>query len=134
MLVEKKDTGNIYAMKSLRKDSLIEKGQVEHTKTEKMVMEHINHPFLTRLEFAFSTADKIFFVMQYMRGGELFFHLKEARKFPEPRAKFYAAQLLLGLDHLHTENIIYRDLKPENVIMDDVGNVCLTDFGMAKRL
>ena len=69
-----------------------------------------------------------------MRGGELFFHLKEARRFPESRAKFYAAQILLGIDHLHTEDIIYRDLKPENVIMDDVGNVCLTDFGMAKRL
>ena len=69
-----------------------------------------------------------------MRGGELFFHLKEARKFPEARTKFYACQILLGIDHLHSEDIIYRDLKPENVIMDDVGNVCLTDFGMAKRL
>jgi serum/glucocorticoid-regulated kinase 2 len=99
-----------------------------------MVMEHVNHPFLTKLEFAFSTHEKIFFVMQYMRGGELFFHLREARKFDEPRAMFYAAQILLGIEHLHSLGIVYRDLKPENVIMDDVGNVCLTDFGMAKRL
>jgi serum/glucocorticoid-regulated kinase 2 len=106
-------------MKSLRKDSLLEMEQVEHTRTEKMVMEHVNHPYLTKLEFAFSTAEKIFFVMQYMRGGELFFHLREARKFEEPQARFYAAQILLGIDHLHQNSIIYRDLKPENVIMDD---------------
>jgi serum/glucocorticoid-regulated kinase 2 len=69
-----------------------------------------------------------------MRGGELFFHLRESCKFTELRAKFYAAQILLGIEHLHEHNIVYRDLKPENVIMDDVGNVCLTDFGMAKQL
>jgi serum/glucocorticoid-regulated kinase 2 len=119
-------------MKTLRKDALIEKDQVEHTKTEKMIMEHINHPFMVNLEFAFSSPDRIHFVMQYMRGGELFYHLKESRKFPESRTRFYSSQILLALEHLHSKNIIYRDLKPENILMDDYGNVCLTDFGMAK--
>jgi serum/glucocorticoid-regulated kinase 2 len=72
-------------MKQLRKDALLEKEQVEHTKTEKMIMEHINHPFMVNLEFAFSTTERIYFVSKFMRGGELFTHLKDARKFPEPR-------------------------------------------------
>lgn len=133
-LVKKRDTGEMFAMKQLRKDALLEKGQVEHTRTEKMIMQHINHPFMCNLMFAFTTTDRIYFVMQFMRGGELFFHLKENRKFPEPQTRFYAAQIFLALEHLHEQNIVYRDLKPENILMDDYGNVCMTDFGMAKQL
>ena len=134
MLVQKKDTKNLYAMKSLRKDALLEREQIEHTKTEKMIMQHINHPFLVSLEWAFTTPGKIYFVMGFMKGGELFFHLKESRKFSEERARFYAAQIALGLGHLHSRNIVYRDMKPENILMDEFGNVYLTDFGMAKML
>ncbi|OMJ66641.1 hypothetical protein SteCoe_36448 [Stentor coeruleus] len=134
MLVQKKDNKNLYAMKSLRKDALLEREQIEHTKTEKMIMQHINHPFLVSLEYAFTTPGKIYFVMGFMKGGELFFHLKESRKFSEERGRFYAAQICLGLGHLHSRNIVYRDLKPENILMDELGNVYLTDFGMAKML
>jgi serum/glucocorticoid-regulated kinase 2 len=67
-----------------------------------------------------------------MRGGELFQHLRNSKRFDEPRAKFYAGDILLALGHLHSKDIVYRDLKPENILMDDDGNVCLTDFGMAK--
>jgi len=134
MLVRKKDNGQLYAMKSLRKDALLESDQVEHTKTEKVILQHINHPFLVKLEYAFATSTKIYFVMEFMKGGELFFHLREAKKFPEDRARFYAAQVGLGLGHLHEQNIVYRDLKPENVLMDEFGNVYLSDFGMAKML
>lgn len=134
MLVQKKDTKMVYAMKSLRKDALLEREQVEHTRTEKSIMQHINHPYLVKLEYAFTSPDKIYFVMDYMRGGELFFHLKEAKKLSEDRAKFYAAQIALALGHLHSQNVVYRDLKPENILMDDLGNVHLTDFGMAKFL
>lgn len=134
MLVQKKDTKALYAMKSLRKDALLEREQIEHTKTEKMIMQHINHPFLVSLEYAFTTPGKIYFVMGFMKGGELFFHLKESRKFTEERARFYGAQIGLGLGHLHSRNIVYRDLKPENILMDEFGNVYLTDFGMAKML
>ncbi len=132
MLVEKKDTKEIYALKSLRKDEVIDKEQIEHTKTEKMILEHANHPFLVNLLYAFQTPEKIFFVMQFMKGGELFQHLRNSKQFDEPRSKFYASQILLALGHLHSMDIVYRDLKPENILMDDHGNVCLTDFGMAK--
>eukprot|EP01016_Furgasonia_blochmanni_P025933 TRINITY_DN2770_c0_g1_i10.p1 TRINITY_DN2770_c0_g1~~TRINITY_DN2770_c0_g1_i10.p1 ORF type:complete len:624 (-),score=179.59 TRINITY_DN2770_c0_g1_i10:979-2850(-) len=132
MLVEKKDTKQLYAMKSLVKASIIEKEQLEHTKTERYVLENAKHPFLVNLEWAFQTPDKIFFVMKFMRGGELFQHLRQVRRFPEERAKFYAAEVLLALEHLHSKDIIYRDLKPENILMDELGHVYLTDFGMAK--
>lgn len=69
-----------------------------------------------------------------MRGGELFYHLKEARRFNEERARFYAGCIGLALGHLHAQDIIYRDLKPENILMDDQGFTCLTDFGMAKHV
>lgn len=99
-----------------------------------MVLEHINHPYLVNLAYAFQTPTKLYFIMQFMKGGELFQHLTNARKFPEKRAKFYVMQIVLGLGHLHSEGIMYRDLKLENVLMDDLGNVSLTDFGMAKIL
>jgi serum/glucocorticoid-regulated kinase 2 len=134
MLVEKKDTKEIFAMKSLRKEELIDKDQVEHTKTEKRILETINHPFLVNLEYVFQTPEKVFFVMQFMRGGELFQHLKNDQIFPEPRSKFYVAIVAMALGHLHSKDIIYRDLKPENVLMDEKGFVYLTDFGMAKEL
>lgn len=85
MLVEKKDTKDIYALKSLRKEEIIDKDQVEHTKTEKMILEHVNYPFLVNLVYAFQTPEKIFFVMQFMKGGELFQHLRNSKRFDEPR-------------------------------------------------
>jgi serum/glucocorticoid-regulated kinase 2 len=131
-LVEKLDTKELFAMKSLRKAEIIEQDQVEHTKAERMILAHTNHPFLVGLEYAFQTKDKLFFILQFMRGGELFQHLKRERVFEESRVKFYTACMALGLGHLHSKEIVYRDLKPENVLMDDYGFVMLTDFGMSK--
>ncbi|KRX10725.1 Protein kinase-like domain [Pseudocohnilembus persalinus] len=132
MLVEKKDTKEVFALKSIRKEDIIDKDQIEHTKTERVILEHCNSNFLVNLIYAFTTPEKIFFVTQFMRGGELFQHLKHSKRFDEYRAKFYCAQIALALGHLHAQNIIYRDLKPENILMDEEGNICLTDFGMAK--
>merc|ERR1712051_850032 len=72
--------------------------------------------------------------MRFVRGGELFMHLRQVTRFPEDRARFYAIQVAMGLGHLHSKNIVYRDLKPENILMDEDGYVCLTDFGIAKVL
>jgi len=134
MLVEMKKNKQVYAMKSLHKEEIIDKDQIEHTKTERFVLERSKSPFLVNLVYAFQTPDKIFFVMTFMKGGELFQHLRANKRFDEKRAKFYAAQILLGIEYLHDMGVIYRDLKPENVLMDEEGHVCLTDFGMAKEV
>ncbi|CAK87907.1 unnamed protein product (macronuclear) [Paramecium tetraurelia] len=134
MLVEKKSDKQYYAMKSIRKEDIADPEQLEHTKTERIVLEHVNHPFLVSLNWAFQTPEKLFFITQFMKGGELFQHLKHVKRFEESRTKFYVSEIILALEHLHSKNIIYRDLKPENVLLDDQGHVCLTDFGMAKIL
>ena len=119
-------------MKILRKVHLLHRGQIERTRTERRVLAMVNHPFIMKLHFAFQSNDKLFLVLDYCAGGELFFHLSRNRRFSEKWTRFYAAELLLALGHLHTHGIIYRDLKPENVLLDSDGHVKLGDFGLAK--
>lgn len=133
-LVQKKDSKEVFAMKSLRKDVIIDYDQVESTKLEKEILMQADHPFLVGMHYVFQTEQKIFFVMRFVRGGELFMHLRSATRFKEDRAKFYTAQVALAIGHLHQKHIIYRDLKPENILMDEDGYICLTDFGLAKIL
>lgn len=133
MQVKKKDTGKVYAMKVLKKAHLVARKQVAHTQTERKVLENIDHPFIVSLRFAFQTEDKLYMILDYFTGGELFFHLKNTGRFPEARAKFYAAEIVLALEELHRHAIIYRDLKPENVLLDEQGNIILTDFGLSKE-
>ncbi len=133
-LVEFKPTNELYAMKSLKKDILIDQDQIESTLLEKKILESIDHPLLVGLIFCFQTEDRLYFVMPFLRGGELFQHLKKFRIFDEEKVRFYAAQIGLGLEHLHYYGYIYRDLKPENILMDDQGYLKLADFGMAKQL
>ena len=134
MLVKKKDDpeGRLYALKTLRKAALVKKNQLAHTSTERKVLQDIHCPFLVHLVFAFQTADKLYMVLDYMGGGELFFWLKTEKRFSENRSRLYAAEIALALDALHQANIVYRDLKPENILLDSVGHLRLTDFGLAK--
>jgi serine/threonine protein kinase len=133
MLVRKKNgDGTLYAMKILRKEAMIQKGQVANTLSERKILQKINHPFLVGLKYAFQNEDKLYMVLDYVDGGELFFHLQREGKFSESRARLYAAEIMLGLAHLHEMEIIYRDLKPENILLDRDGHVKLTDFGLAK--
>lgn len=125
--------GEIYAMKVLKKAAVFAKNQVEHTKSERRILRDIDHPFVVRLRYAFQSDDKLYLVMDYYNGGSLFFHLRKSRKFSEKRARFYAAQLLLSMAHLHELNIAYRDLKLENILMDEKGFIALTDFGLSKE-
>ncbi len=132
ILSKKKDTGKVYAIKILKKQQIIDLEQLEHTKAEKRILTHVNHPFLVGLEYAFQTPGKLYFVMEFMAGGELFQHLRKQHNFKENQAKFYAACITMGLGHLHNKNYIYRDLKLENLLLDKDGYAKLTDFGLAK--
>lgn len=134
MQVKKKDTGKIYAMKVLRKEAIIARKQVAHTKAEKSILQRIQHPFIVQLHYAFQTKDKLYMILDYINGGELFFHLKKDGRFSEQRVRFYAAQITCAIAHLHSLGIVYRDLKPENILLDSEGNVCITDFGLSKEI
>ncbi len=133
-LVEYIPTHEIYAMKSLKKDILIEQEQIENTLLEKEILQTIDYPLLCGLVFCFQTEERIYFVMPFLSGGELFQHLRKFRTFDEEKVRFYGAQIALALEYLHSKGIVYRDLKPENILMDEKGYLRLADFGMAKKL
>jgi len=134
MQVRKKDDGKIYAMKVLRKDTIIARKQVSHTKSEKNILMKIQHAFIVNLNYAFQTKDKLYMILDYINGGELFYHLKKEGRFAENRVKLYAAEIASALDHLHNLDIVYRDLKPENILLDSEGHICITDFGLSKQI
>ena len=95
-------------------------------------MDKIKNPYIVKLHFAFQSSEKLYFVMDFLNGGELFYHLRRELRFTEDRSKFYAAEMLLAIECLHSNGIIYRDLKPENVLLDNEGHLKLTDFGLSK--
>jgi serine/threonine protein kinase len=121
-------------MKVLKKETIYKRNQVIHTKTERKVLELLEHPFLVKLRYSFQNAKKLYMVMDYVQGGELFFHLSNEGRFTDERARFYAAQMLIALGYIHSKNIIYRDLKPENILINTDGYIKLTDFGLSKEL
>eukprot|EP00571_Detonula_confervacea_P006868 CAMPEP_0172316446 /NCGR_PEP_ID=MMETSP1058-20130122/28241_1 /TAXON_ID=83371 /ORGANISM="Detonula confervacea, Strain CCMP 353" /LENGTH=696 /DNA_ID=CAMNT_0013030751 /DNA_START=69 /DNA_END=2159 /DNA_ORIENTATION=- len=132
-LVREKQTNEMFALKVLKKDNIIKRNQVEHTKSERSILGYVKHPFIVGLNSAFQSEDKLYFVLDYCAGGELFFHLGKVGKFTEQRACFYAAEITLAIDYVHGLDIVYRDLKPENVLLDSRGHVRLTDFGLSKE-
>ena len=133
-LVQYKPTKEYYAMKSLKKDVLLDQDQVESTILEKKILQSLDHPFLVGMIFCFQTEERIYFVMPFIRGGELFKHLRQQKFFKEDKVRFYAATIGLALDYLHSKGIIYRDIKPENILIGEDGYLKLIDFGMAKIL
>lgn len=109
LLVKKYDDSKIYAMKVLKKKYIIKKNQVSHTKTERSILEMVNHPFIITLRYAFQSEMKLYLVMDYCPGGEIFFHIQKVNRFNEEATKFYAAQIILALEHLHKMDIVYRE-------------------------
>ena len=109
---------------------------VEMISTEKEILKMADHPFLVGMKFVFQNDQRIYFVMPFVRGGELYRHQKAQpmERFSEDTARFYAIQVALALGHLHKKNIMYRDLKPENILMNEDGYICVADFGLAKVL
>ena len=132
ILVKYFNNDKIYAMKILDKEEIIRRKQIKHTKTERLLLEKLNHPFIAQLQFAFQDTKKLYLVTEFMQGGELFIHIKRRNGFKEVSAKFYMSQIFLAIDYLHKNGYIYRDLKPENILIDKDGNIKLTDFGLSK--
>ncbi|KAI5453240.1 Serine/threonine-protein kinase [Naganishia albida] len=132
MQVRKRDTLRIYALKTIRKAHIVSRNEVTHTLAERTVLAKVNNPFIVPLKFSFQSTDKLYLVLAFVNGGELFHHLQREGRFNEVRSRFYAAELLCALEHLHSFNVVYRDLKPENILLDYVGHIALCDFGLCK--
>uniref|UniRef100_A0A674J7F3 Ribosomal protein S6 kinase n=1 Tax=Terrapene triunguis TaxID=2587831 RepID=A0A674J7F3_9SAUR len=126
------DNGHLYAMKVLKKATLKVRDRVR-TKMERDILADVNHPFVVKLHYAFQTEGKLYLILDFLRGGDLFTRLSKEVMFTEEDVKFYLAELALGLDHLHSLGILYRDLKPENILLDEEGHIKLTDFGLSKE-
>lgn len=156
MLCRHKQSRQLYAMKVLKKASLfVHAKNAEHTKAERQILEEVRHPFIVQLMYAFQTQDRLYLILQYAVGGELFTQMAAGKifglqmctscnayiyakstlleqMFSENAARFYIAELVLALEHLHKLGIVYRDLKPENCMLDADGHILLTDFGLSK--
>lgn len=149
MQVRKRDTLRIYALKTIRKAHIVSRSEVTHTLAERTVLAQVNNPFIVPLKFSFQSTEKLYLVLAFVNGGELFHHLQREGKFNEERSRFYAAELLVALEHLHGFNVVYRyavplrvegsadggvssDLKPENILLDYTGHIALCDFGLCK--
>jgi serine/threonine protein kinase len=125
-------TQNFFALKILRKTEVVKLRQVEHVNAERYILSRTRHPFVVDLYATFQDSLNIYMLLSYVPGGELFTHLRRARRFSPDVARFYLATIVLALRYLHSFNIIYRDLKPENLLLDARGYLRLTDFGFAK--
>eukprot|EP00283_Hemiselmis_rufescens_P016397 CAMPEP_0173449754 /NCGR_PEP_ID=MMETSP1357-20121228/43324_1 /TAXON_ID=77926 /ORGANISM="Hemiselmis rufescens, Strain PCC563" /LENGTH=640 /DNA_ID=CAMNT_0014416367 /DNA_START=27 /DNA_END=1945 /DNA_ORIENTATION=- len=133
MMVRYAKNGKIFAMKSIRKAHVVKNKKVRHTQTERNIMQMLNHPYVMKLHYSFQNSGKLYMVMDYLNGGDIFYHLSVSRRFSEERTRFYAAEVVLALECLHQNNLVYRDLKPENVLTDAEGHIRLTDFGLSKE-
>ncbi|KAI8914262.1 kinase-like domain-containing protein [Gorgonomyces haynaldii] len=131
-LVRAKDSGKFWAMKVLRKADVIKMRQLEHTINERAILARLDHPFLVSMLGTFQDSENVYFVLEYIQGGELFSYLRKSQRFPNNVARFYAAEVILAFEHLHSKKIIYRDLKPENLLLTASGHIKITDFGFAK--
>ncbi|KAI9312729.1 kinase-like domain-containing protein [Dichotomocladium elegans] len=131
-LAQSRHNARFYAIKVLKKSEVVRLKQVEHTNNEKNILESVANPFLVNLWGTFQDDSNLYMVMDYVPGGELFSVLRKSKRFPDHVAKFYAAEVLLAIEYLHAKDFVYRDLKPENLLLDANGHIRITDFGFAK--
>ncbi|KAG0247905.1 hypothetical protein BG011_000759 [Mortierella polycephala] len=123
-----------YAMKVLKKSEVVRLKQVEHINSEKQILSQVHFPFIVNLFTTFQDDCNLYMLLEYVIGGELFSHLRKAGRFTNDMTRFYAAEIVLAIEYLHSRDIIYRDLKPENLLLDNAGHIKITDFGFSKRV
>ena len=132
-LVENEIDGKQYAMKALDKAAIMQQNILRYAMTERKILSTINHPFVVKLHYAFQSETKLYLVMDYCPGGDMLKMIKTKGTLHEEDVRKYTAEIVLAIDALHKAEIIYRDLKPGNVIFDQNGHACLTDFGLSKE-
>lgn len=130
-MVKKKDTGRTYAMKEMSAEKM-KQAEIKAPFMERLILQEIDHPFIVHLHYSFQEDGFLYMILDLLGGGELFTYIENHAPLPEETGKYYAAEVATALGYLHSRNIIYRDLKPENVVFDQDGHACLTDFGLAK--
>uniref|UniRef100_A0A8R1HMT4 non-specific serine/threonine protein kinase n=1 Tax=Caenorhabditis japonica TaxID=281687 RepID=A0A8R1HMT4_CAEJA len=133
-LVRKKDTGKVYAMKSLEKADVIMKQQAAHVKAERDILAEADSPWIVRLFFSFQDEACLYFIMEYVPGGDMMTLLIQKGIFNESLARFYIAELTCAIEYVHSVGFIHRDLKPDNILIDQHGHIKLTDFGLCTGL
>eukprot|EP00824_Muranothrix_gubernata_P024788 TRINITY_DN749_c0_g1_i2.p1 TRINITY_DN749_c0_g1~~TRINITY_DN749_c0_g1_i2.p1 ORF type:complete len:377 (+),score=48.73 TRINITY_DN749_c0_g1_i2:149-1279(+) len=132
-LVKNRASSELLAMKVLKKSDVRAQGQIVHTWAERNILEKVKHPFVVSLKEALQDPSRLYLFMDYCPGGDIFFHLSQCGRFGERKARFYTACLVLAFEELHKKNILYRDIKPENILIDSTGFPMLTDFGLSKE-
>ena len=132
-LVEYKKSKELYAMKILMKSKIMGQNLVKYAMTERNVLSYIKHPFIVGLKFAFQTSSKLFLILDYCPGGSMASMINREKRFNENRARIYLSEILIAIEELHRRDIIYRDLKPDNIVLDEEGHALLTDFGLSKE-
>ncbi|RTG87932.1 protein kinase X [Schistosoma bovis] len=134
IVVHDKCSQQYYALKVLIIEELVRLKQVEHVKNEKSILMQLNHPFIVKLYWTGHDAKFLYMLFEYVCGGELFKYLREVGHFSSETTRFYTSEIILALKYLHSLNIVYRDLKPENLLLDYSGHLKMTDFGFAKHV
>ena len=134
MLCQRLDNNELYAIKTIHKERLIQYNKVHTAYAERNILVRVHHPFIVSLKFTFQSPTKLYYGLEYAPGGELYFHLQRRGTFPKKDVCLYMAEIALALDYLHQHNIIYRDIKPENILLDEKGHIKITDFGLSKEL
>ena len=133
-LCQEKVSKKCYALKILTMADVIKLSQVEHVMNEKNILIEVKHPFIVPLLWSHKDSHCLYMLFPFISGGELFSYLRKLRKFPPETALFYSSEIVSALDYLHSLSIIYRDLKPENLLLDRQGHLVITDFGFAKKI
>ncbi|CAD8164479.1 unnamed protein product [Paramecium pentaurelia] len=130
--VEHKKTGQIFAMKEMSKALIVTKKSVHSVMNERTLLSQLKHPLLVNMNFAYQDRENLYLFMDYMKGGDLRYHIGRMRRFDENSTKFFIACIVQGLEYIHSNKIIHRDIKPENLVLDEKGYVHITDFGIAR--